>query len=841
MNFKKTFAILLLVALATGTFAGIQFGDAQVPEEMKTFPVIDAIPNPVAVGEDCLIRAGILQPLNSHEYGWKDITVTVVRPDNTTETLGPITSDSTGVSFVNYVPDQVGIYKLTTNFPEQEMPVDTMDMERNGITIPKGTIMKASTSETLELVVNEEPSMFYPGHPLPTEYWSRPIDPQLREWAVISGNWLFRPDNSLALYNDYAPETAHVLWANQMTTGGLAGGLFESVPATSETGDAYEGKYAGTIVMNGIVYYQVGEYGNVMKTVAVDLHTGETLWVLNGTTFTRGQVMWFDSWNYDGVFTYLWQVVGSGGWFSTTNTWKAYDPYTGEWQFTFTNVPSGTATTYGPKGEILVYTINTQAGYMTMWNSTLAGLSTTDPSDAYYGSWGRQTHGKTIDASKSNCYTFNATIPAGLQIGSSFMGSALKVYPDRVVAMSFNHTHVRVWGLSTEPGCEGNKLFDNTWTAPTSWKEGYVTQHYGTATNEVEDGFITLWIKEEQKHYAFSVENGKYLWTTDSEYYANAYGWGNAEHTWYAAYGNLYSIGVGGDLYCYDGKTGATLWTYALDDLYGEPVTGQNWWGWITLIADGKVYVGTCEHSAENPLPRGAPQACINATDGAEIWRVNGMFRNTRWGGNGVIGDSIIATMDTYDQRVYAIGKGPSAITASVGPKSTVEGASVLIEGMVTDISPGTNTYEVAARFPNGVPAIADSNMSAWMLHVYKQFEKPTDVTGVPVDIYALDANNNYRHLGTTTSDLSGYYSLDWCPDVPGKYTVYATFAGSAGYYGSSATTAFVVDPAPEASPAPTESPPSAADLYFLPLSIVMLVAIIVIGAVVILLLMRKQ
>ncbi|MDD4326534.1 MAG: hypothetical protein PHC63_08945, partial [Candidatus Bathyarchaeota archaeon] len=389
MNFKKTFAILLLVALATGTFAGIQLGDAQVPEEMKTFPVIDAIPNPVAVGEDCLIRAGILQPLASQAYGWKDITVTVVRPDNTTETLGPITTDSTGVSFVNYVPNQVGTYKLTTNFPEQEMPVDTFDMERGGAFIPKGTIMKASTSETLELVVNEEPSMFYPGHPLPTEYWSRPIDPQLREWAVISGNWLFRPDNSLAPYNDYAPETGHVLWANDLTTGGLAGGLFDSVPATSETGDAYEGKYSNTIVMNGIVYYRIGEYGNVPKTVAVDLHTGETLWVLNNTVFTRGQILWFDSFNYDGVFTYLWQVSGS--------TWKAYDPFSGEWQFTFTNVPSGQATAYGPKGEILIYNINTNAGYMTMWNSTLAGLSMSAIGSSNYGSWGSQTHGKTLD------------------------------------------------------------------------------------------------------------------------------------------------------------------------------------------------------------------------------------------------------------------------------------------------------------------------------------------------------------------------------------------------------------------------------------------------------------
>ena len=34
---------------------------------------------------------------------------------------------------------------------------------------------------TLE-VLAEPPAKFYPGHALPTEYWSRPIDPQLREW-----------------------------------------------------------------------------------------------------------------------------------------------------------------------------------------------------------------------------------------------------------------------------------------------------------------------------------------------------------------------------------------------------------------------------------------------------------------------------------------------------------------------------------------------------------------------------------------------------------------------------------------------------------------------------------
>ena len=118
-----------------------------------------------------------------------------------------------------------------------------------------------------------------------------------------------------------------------------------------------------------------------------------------------------------------------------------------------------------------------------------------------------------------------------------------------------------------------------------------------------------------------------------------------------------------------------------MTDPYGEPITGQNWWGWIDLIADGKIYLGTLEHSAENPLPRGAPYMAVNASNGAEIWRVNGMFRETRWGGNGVIGDSIIATMDTYDQRVYGIGKGATQTTI-VAPTSSIDsGKAIIVQG----------------------------------------------------------------------------------------------------------------------------------------------------------------
>ena len=211
-----------------------------------------------------------------------------------------------------------------------------------------------------------------------------------------------------------------------------------------------------------------------------------------------------------------------------------------------------------------------------------------------------------------------------------------------------------------------------------------VTQHIG-------DGVIAVWSKELRTHYGFSVTSGNYLWATESENYADAYGLGNAEHTWYFAYGRLYSTGIGGILYAYDLSTGKTAWTYNMTDPFGEPVTGNRWWGWMDLIADGKIYIGTLEHSAENPLPRGAPYICINATDGSEIFRVNGMFRETTIGAETESSATAsLATMDTYDQRIYAIGKGPSAVTIDVPVDALTFGQSVVIRGSVTDVSPGT-------------------------------------------------------------------------------------------------------------------------------------------------------
>ncbi len=68
-----------------------------------------------------------------------------------------------------------------------------------------------------------------------------------------------------------------------MPTGGMTGG--EQGVMGYEMGDAYVGKFLGTVVINGVLYYnsyQATGGTAVEQTVhAVNLKTGEELWVRN--------------------------------------------------------------------------------------------------------------------------------------------------------------------------------------------------------------------------------------------------------------------------------------------------------------------------------------------------------------------------------------------------------------------------------------------------------------------------------------------------------------------------------------------------------------------------------
>ncbi len=197
-----------------------------------------------------------------------------------------------------------------------------------------------------------------------------------------------------------------------------------------------------------------------------------------------------------------------------------------------------------------------------------------------------------------------------------------------------------------------------------------------------------------------------------------------------------------------------------------------------------------------------------------------------------------------YDNQICTVGRGPSATTVTAGPKFSTIGNSVVIEGTVTDISAGTKRDQQVADFPNGVPVASDASMGQWMSYVYQQQSMPTNFTGVPVQFYVLDSNGNYRQIGSATTDESGSYSLTWTPDIIGNFTVYANFAGTNGYWPSSAETHFNVGSPAATAPVATAQTnlATAGDLmtYIVASAIAIIIVIVIIG-VLIIVMQRKR
>jgi hypothetical protein len=177
---KLAIALLVVFALSVVTAIPLNFG-ANAQTSMKTYAISDAIPNIVGLGEQTLLKCGITEALASQSYGWTGITIEVTAPDGTHQTLGPFTTDSTGSTYSLYTPNQVGTYTVKTNFPQQTMPVTTMGNGKRRCNDSRRH-NNASKHSNKHIPRNRRTSKMYPSHSLPTEYWSRPIDPQLRDW-----------------------------------------------------------------------------------------------------------------------------------------------------------------------------------------------------------------------------------------------------------------------------------------------------------------------------------------------------------------------------------------------------------------------------------------------------------------------------------------------------------------------------------------------------------------------------------------------------------------------------------------------------------------------------------
>ena len=682
----------------------------------------------------------------------------------------------------------------------------------------------ASNAETT-LTVQEEQIANPPTYPLPTEYWTRPIEGQNTAWASVASNWLQSPQ----IFNAYqpdglAPNSAHVMWTKPYSFGGVVGGSYDNDGVTYYSGSVYESKFNYPIIMNGLLFYTLarGNDGSGGGYACVDLRTGEELWWQNYTSssggmmssvISFGQLLDFEAANQHGVIPngYLWAVSGGKA--------NVYDSLTGNWLFTLTDVPSGTLV-YGANGEITQYVLNTAGKWLALWNSsTVQDFGGGGAFGTVAASW--RPVGKTANA--STAYSWNSTIPA-LPAGSTIW----QVFPgDLVLGTTSTTTDYTVWAISLKPDSRGALL----WTKDYALPSGNITRSRGVV-DPVNRVFI-MFDKETISYTGYSIDNGNKLWgPTPSENPWNMYGWIRDRST---AYGKLFTAGYSGEVHCYDTKDGSLLWNYNASSGLASPYL--NYPLTLEAIADGKIYVGTTEHSSNAPYWKGSQIRCLNATTGEEIWTL----ASTSSANGAAIADGYYVNLNYYDMQMYCIGKGPTQTTVSAPNLAASSGQSVIIRGTVTDISAGTEQNEQAARFPNGVPVASEVSMKDWMGYVYQQKSLPTNFTGVQVTINVIDSNGNYRTIGTTTTDENGAYSLQWMPDIEGMYKVMASFAGTNGYWPSHSETSFAVDPA-AATPTPTAAPvQSTADLYFVPAIAGLFVAIIVVGALMTILLLRKR
>jgi outer membrane protein assembly factor BamB len=849
MKSKSKIAVILTVVILTITMLmqTVQT-NAQDITYVTNYLYVTAAPNPVGVGQTVYISLFFTKPLPP-AYGmmfgegfYTDLSVNVVPPTGSNTTFSDLTTDSTGgVGGLEFVPDEVGEYQVQAFYPGEPLAG-----------AEDSIYLKATASPVATFVVQEEQIPTFSTPPLPTEYWSRPIYATNYAWAALGGNWwgLGRPafmntggyDASGNNFNAYteAPNTGHIMWTKPIAFGGQVGLPISADQESHYTSTSILYKQFEPIILNGIVYFDY--YPNTPDTragrMAIDIRTGETLWTqeYNDDTLAFGQVLKFHTIQEYGSQAWLW-AMGQDE--TGSYMYKLYDPMTGTFVANVTNLPSSLVGMFGgspaglmdfsqdlTKGSVLIHWID--GGSLTMWNSTLMMIP--DPN-----AFGASTIRPSGNIDFQLGIQWSVPIPTTYNDDPISPSLGISAKTDEAILVTSYPAIIPTFATEFGDDYAIDAAFD-TKTGELLW--GPVKRNL-VLFNEINvvaagEGYYVRHDKDTNQAYGYSLLDGDVLWT---KVQLEGNPLGTLARGAAIAYGNVYIWDFGGDVYAIDLESGEVEWTFTRGTAgYENPYGIYPIWHFGShSIADGKLFLSE-GRMYDPPMFPNARKLAINCTTGELVWSVLGFYaRNT-----GVIADGYLLGYNSYDCQIYTMGKGQTDTSAIIEEDVVVDGAAVLVKGMVTDESPGTKDSDRIARFPDGVPAVCDDNMSAWMEYVYMQQPKPTDAIGVEVTVSVLDPNGNTYDVATATTDLNGFYSATFTPPVPGKYTVYVTYAGSESYWPSSAVSAIHVEEVPEPTAAPTASPAPMTDAYVLGIGAGSIIAIVAIGLVIILMLRKR-
>ena len=824
-------------------------------------PFLSASPNPIGVGQLLLVNVWITTPSGEGKF-MNGYVVTITKPDLSTQTVTLQSYVADGTSWFNYVPDTVGVYQFQFSFPGEYFPAGYYNNGNYSATPVSGWLFYPSDyvvpviTPITNVTVQQAQVMSW-SSALPTDYWSRPIEPNNREWSTISGNfpWMSysggaQSATSSNYYGLYIPavNTPHILWSQVSQMSGLIGGEVGNQanavgPSSAGTANTPSVIYMGrcyTTVTKIMPQLVNGTYRQTPQSVAecYDLQTGKIYYDIptgdggitpNHIAYWAGVDTAVPGAAADAAYGIDLFAISGG---ATAARLYKVNPNTGAITLNM-SIPSlgsaGNAECAFYNGYYLSFQF---VNYTTI---TFQGSSYNIYTNGFLINWTEQ--GTSTSFSSRIVSNVSVSIPPSYRIpptaaaAQSLLGSYDPVTGIGIIASRFYYGGLYGGNLYAIDYTTGKML----WNYTTSPGDENGTTPFNMATALSENGKYFCFF-EHGFWKAYDLRTGTLLWTTP----INDYPWGEFTQYTTAGYnGILFMIGYTG-VWALNETNGSIMWHYVdaappFETPYTSLENGTYANEYSTneiKVIGGLLYVSNNEHTPSLPPTRGWGLNCINATTGVLQWKISGTRMTVA-----AASDGYFVAGSNYDGKLYVVGKGPSTTTVSAPQTQIIAGERVVISGTVLDESPQQA----------GTPCISDTSMATWMDHLNLQM--PIDgiyhnitITGVPVSIDAVDPNGNPVHVGDATTDVRGTFHFTWTPTISGDYQIIATFAGSNAYGSSSADTYTTVVNAPIATVTPTASPLNIATTTDLMTYIVAVgVAIIIAIAIATMLILRRH
>ncbi len=799
-------------------------------------------PNPIGVGQTLLVNMWTNPPISPNRFQ-SGYSVEIMKPDNTTFTVGPFNSyPADATAYFTFIPDVAGTWQLKFTFAGEYFPNGTW---LNNQLVPVNTTNSyylasayytPASTDWQSLTVQDAMVPSWPLTSLPTDYWTRPVHFENRQWwpilgsyppyGVVGGGPTWPADTNIYMSNyNYvpyvtAPNTAHIVFKQQVAIAGMIGGTAGQYGQTANVGNP-------SVIYAGRAYQTLTVPINGVPTscaVCYDIRTGEQYYAIpisqGGVT---PQVVSYTPPGAGAVEGAIAESTYSVSLLSlASNRLIKIDPYSGAVTLNVTGMTPQLLG--GAQGSV------SQTGfYADPYVISIQQIGS-GPSLQY-----RLINWTT--AGSSTNFTSRIANNVSLPWGYVNFGGGVLGYGGIVADFESN---IMVWMVGLAPIALG--VYHGTWmmavdmsTGQLLWNRTYEDTRYSTACLCADHGMVAV-LMEQGYYSAFDLHTGDLVWNSDPF----SYPWSSAGFGAYAvqsAYGLLYREAYDG-VYAFNWTNGKMVWRFIApappfetpyNDGNGTAVYSFNGGG---FVADGKLYTYNTEHTPSYPRTRGWKLFCIDAMTGEGIWNITGSMSP------GAVADGYLVNVNPDDGYVYSFGKGLSATTVTASPKTGAQGSQVLIEGTVFDQSPAQP----------GTPCVSAGSMTTQMEYLHMQLPIAgiwgnVTMTGVTVKLTAVDPNCNMIDIGETTTDpYYGTFNFAWTPDNQGTYTIMATFAGDDAYGSSSASTAIVVGSAAATStPTSTSGSSDEANSTLLTLTIGMGIAIIIAIAIATVLILRKH